>query len=124
MTERQELYDYITEKYPKHITPKIDTFEKFCLYVFWWPNGDFVRITWKGVLVLKKAYTCHEVSSINTGEHSSPSKHFLFLSKFCRKPYYIGKDKIIFFDEEEALLFKLCDGDVDNVQQVSPEQLS
>ena len=48
-----------------------------------------------------------------------PSKHFVFLMHYCKAPYYIRKNGIIFLDEDEALIFKLCDGDIDNVKTVT-----
>ena len=48
-----------------------------------------------------------------------PSKHYVFLTRYCKAPYYIGMKSIVFFDEDEALIFKLCDGDIDNVKTVT-----
>ena len=102
------------------------TFEDFCKSVFWHPVGDHKRLSHDGFIFLKSRLRdqCHEVDVFKKLDKSTmPGKHFIFLARFCRKPYYIGTNKIFFFDEEEAFLFKLCDGDIDNVKEVAPEKL-
>lgn len=99
------------------------TFEDFCRQKFFHPVSDALRLSLAGVQFLEEnGLKAHAVDMIKETKKSEiPSKHYIFLAKYCRKPYYIGSNKIYFFDEEEAFLFKMCDGDIENVSQVAPE---
>lgn len=114
---------------PDHKTEtELKKYKIFCSNLFFHPGGEALRLCNDGVKFLEKYHTSHTIDIIEfqksgTNTSNMPSKHFVFLSRFCRKPYYIGMKKIIFFDEEEAFLFKLCDGDIDNVKTVAPEKL-
>jgi len=90
--------------------------------VFFHPIGDGLRLSNNGLKLFKTHFPYHTVESKPGPEHRT-SGHYIFLARFCRKPYHIALDTIIFFDEEEAFLFKMCDGDVDNVKEISPERL-
>lgn len=106
------------------------SFYTFCVNTFFHPGGTALRLKNEGLAFLKNYYPHHIIEfdpKINKPVISStkymPSKHYVFLTQFCRKPYYIGSKMIIFFDEEEAFLFKLCDGDINNVKAIAPEKL-
>lgn len=114
MSQRRAYFD-------EKVTDDTVTYEFWSPVVFFHPMGDGLRLSNHGAKVLAKLDTAYEIDSVE--ERERPAKHYLFLARFCRKPYFIGKSKIIFFDEEEAFLFKLCDGDIDNVQEVAPEKL-
>ena len=119
---RDAVYEDIKKQDPESL--KDFTFKEFCHAAYFHPVGSAKRLKNHGYMFLRKYYPCHEVEvPITEKRKNIPAKHYLFLARFCRKPYYIGKKKIIFFDEEEGFLFKLCDGDIDNVKTVSPEML-
>ena len=90
--------------------------------VFFHPRGDGLRLSRDGLTIFKRHFPYYTVESKPVPEQRT-SGHYIFLARFCRKPYHIGLDTITFFDEEEAFLFKMCDGDVDNVKEISPERL-
>ena len=115
MSQRKAYFD-------EKVTDDTVTYEFWKPVIFFHPMGDGLRLSHQGVKALTKLDTAHVVDSVSA-DRERPSKHYIFLARFCRKPYFIGKSKIIFFDEEEAFLFKLCDGDIDNVQEVAPERL-
>ncbi len=115
MSKRLEYYKEIGEE-------SRTAFEIWVKATFFHPMGDGIRLHMAGLIYLETLVTCYDIDS-DPGSEPRPSKHYLFLARFCRKPYYIGLKKITFFDEEEAFLFKLCDGNIDNVQEVSPEKL-
>lgn len=101
------------------------TYSQFCRDYFFHPVNESKRLNRNGLTFFRKFYPCYEVDVLEKIEKSQiPTKHYLFLARFCRKPYYIGTNKIVFFDEEEAFLFKMCDGDIDNVSKIAPERLS
>lgn len=111
-------------------TTELKEYQKFCSKIFFHPGGKALRLRSDGLDFLKSYYPHYivEISdgiNVATGSNTKgmPSKHYVFLTRFCRKPYYIGSKRIVFFDEEEAFLFKLCDGDIDNVKAVAPEKL-
>ena len=112
--ERQKIYDETG-------TPM--TFKEFNEKIFFTLAGDGIRLSLDGLRFFKsKAHPIHVVD-LTEARRAFPSKHFIFLARFCRKPYYIGTDNIYFLDEEEAFLFKMCDGDIENVKSVAPEKL-
>ncbi len=115
MSIRKEIYEESKSKL---------SFEDFCHLYFFHPVGDALRLNHEGFKALKLRLPCYEVDVIEKlDKRKMPGKHFIFLARFCRRPYYIGKNKITFFDEEEAFIFKLCDGDIENVKEVSPKKL-
>lgn len=115
MSKRKEVYDQTKSKIP---------FDEFCREYFWHPAGDALRINQIGLQYFRMYIPCHQVDVIKKLDKSKMAgKHFIFLARFCRRPYYIGTNKIFFFDDEEAFLFKLCDGDIDNVKEVAPKKL-
>jgi len=115
MSRRQQYFAQIA-------TGQKLTYQEWCREVFFHPIGDYMRLNRFGLELFKSHLTHHIVDSVtDTGVRAS--KHYIFLSRFCRQPYYIAPSIIVFFDEEEAFLFKLCDGDVDNVAEVAPEKL-
>ncbi len=98
------------------------SFEKFCKKNFWHPVGKALRLSDAGMKYLKTHLPCFEVDVVEKLDKSKmPGKHFIFLARYCKRPYYIGTNKIFFFDEEEAFIFKLCDGDIENVKEISSE---
>ena len=130
---RANIFQDIKERSPNKL--ELDkkgehSFSKFCSKIFFHPGGSALRINNNGLEFLKTYYP-HYIIEVNDNINSvaghntkgMPSKHYVFLTRFCRKPYYIGSKKIVFFDEEEAFLFKLCDGDIENVKAVAPEKL-
>lgn len=114
MTKRQLIYNYILSS-----DKTIGDYSNFCMDMFFYPVGDHMRLKKHGCLILEKHFTAHIVN-VDSGldGQQTASKHFIFLARFCRMPYYIGTNRIVFFDEQEAMLFKLCDGDIDNVSKV------
>lgn len=112
---RQRIYQEV-------VNAKLD-FQAFNGTIFFTPAGDHLRLSYDGLNFFKsRQYTIHVVE-LSELKRDFPAKHFIFLARFCRKPYYIGSDKIHFLDEEEAFLFKMCDGDIENVKTVAPEKL-
>ena len=115
------------EKYFEEIGEQL-SYNEWARYIFFYPTGDGLRLSIVGQTIMSIHYPSYTVDSKSEfdsvpGREVRKSKHYIFLARFCRKPYYISRDQIIFFDEEEAFLFKLCDGDIDNVQEVAPERL-
>ena len=98
-----------------------DQYKKFCANVFFHPGGKSLRLNYDGVKILNKCFASFKVDILDQtrSRERMPSKHFVFLTRYCKAPYYIGRQYITFFDEEEALVFKLCDGDIENVTSVS-----
>lgn len=121
--KRKNIFDEFLE-IPKDPSFKVINFKEFCSTYFFHPGGDAIRLNYHGLNYLKQFLKCHTVECIDMKKQFMPAKHYVFLAKFCRRPYYIGENYITFFDEEEAFLFKLCDGDIDNVKEVSPNSLS
>lgn len=118
MTNPREKY------YEKSTNGQQLTYDEWIKNVFWFPTGDGMRLKFEGCKLLKKYFPHHIVESIAGDDKPRTSKHLIFLARFCRQPYYIyGSEHIVFFDEEEAFIFKLCDGDIDNVEEVAPEKL-
>ena len=73
--------------------------------------------------MLRKHYKHHIVEVLaGSDKREIPAKNYIFLARYCKAPYYIGTDKLVFFDEDEAFLFKLCDGDIENVDQVTQDE--
>jgi len=99
----------------------IDTYSNFVKSYFFHPGGDALRLSSLGLKYLSQYYTCHTIDVLEKGHSRTrmPSKHYVFLGKYCKTPYYIDMYNIVFFDEETAFLFKLCDGDIDNVKSVT-----
>lgn len=100
------------------------SFHEFCSTYFFHPSSDAIRLNFYGSNILSMSLKCYKVDVVGQKKSEIPFKHYHYLAKFCRKPYYIGENYIMFFDEEEAFLFKLCDGSIDNVKEVSPNSLS
>lgn len=96
-------------------------YKKFCANVFFQPGGNTLRLKTEGVTVLETYYTSHIVEIIDKTQtkKNMPAKHYVFLTRYCKGPYYIGSRSITFFDEDEAFIFKMCDGDIDNVKTVA-----
>ncbi len=115
MSRRQKYFDLTVygQKY---------TYDEWMRVMFFHPIGDGLRLNNYGLVIFKKTFPYHIVDS-KPGQEKRTSGHYIFLARFCRQPYHIGTKTITFFDEEEAFLFKLCDGNVDNVQAVAPEKL-
>lgn len=112
------------EYYEKSSPGSSLTYDEWVKDVFWFPVGEEMRLKFDGFKLLKKHFPCHIIDQVAREEKPIKSKHLIFLARFCRQPYYIyGSDHIAFFDEEEAFIFKLCDGDIDNVEQIAPERL-
>ena len=99
-----------------------ETYDDWCKRMFFHPIGGALRLNGTGVEEFQKFFTGHLVNAIDV-EHQRKSGDYIFLARFCRMPYYIAHTYIMFFDEEEAFLFKLCDGNVDNVKDIAPERL-
>lgn len=115
MSERQKYFE-------KTAQGQKFTYNEWILAIFFHPMGDGLRLGGIGLKLFKKHFPYHIVESDPGPEHRT-SGHYLFLAQFCRQPYHIGLKTITFFDEEEAFLFKLCDGNIDNVKDVAPEKL-
>lgn len=121
---RQRIYKTILEAGHRP-EGKLKDYKTFSASFFFFPAGDKLRLNYEGLEFLKKIFEPFEVEVVDQkSKRQIPSKHYVFLAKFCRKPYYIGNRRIVFFDDEEAFLFKMCDGDIDNVQEISPERLN
>lgn len=122
MSERQAIYDEIYLRFKSSME-----FKQFCGLYFFHPVGDALRLNHDGLLMLRNympEFIVDVLNPKNPGKNLTlPGKHFIYLARFCRKPYYIGANEIIFFDEEEAFIFKLCDGDIENVKEIAPEKL-
>lgn len=115
---RQDFYDDIKRQRPNLLRNL--TFPEFCREAYYHPVGDYKRLKQKGYILFKKIYPYFVVDVLEgLDKHIMPSKHYLFLARYCKKPYYISQDKIIFFDEQEAFIFKMCDGNIDNVKEIS-----
>ena len=115
---RKNIYETLKEAWPNE---HMSTYKEFCAGVFFQPGGKTLRLRSDGVKTLATCYTPHivEVMDKTKTKKNMPSKHFVFLTRYCKGPYYIATHEIIFFDEDEAFIFKMCDGDIDNVKSVS-----
>lgn len=115
---RKNIYETLKEAWPNEY---MSTYKEFCAAVFFHPGGKTVRLRKDGVKTLEISYTSHivEVLDRTKTKKNMPSKHFVFLTRYCKGPYYIATHEIIFFDEDEAFIFKMCDGDIDNVKEVA-----
>lgn len=116
MSIRQQVFDDVQTQ----VDEELD-YKKFCREVFFHPGGESLRLNFKGSIFLSDYLPCHVVDIVDKTQSlkTMPSKHFVFLSKYSKLPYYMGKNSITFFDEDAAFLFKLCDGDIDNVKKVT-----
>lgn len=118
---RKEIYDELKMKDSTIVGMNLND---FCRITFWHPGTitNAKRLKSSGLTILKQYYPHFVVDVFDKKPKVDiPAKHYVFLAKFCKKPYYIGTNRIIFFDQEEAFIFKMCDGDVDNVKEVSSE---
>lgn len=115
---RKSIHEDFKEKYNQG---DITSYKQFCANVFFQPGGKTLRLNSKGVKILELCYTSHivEVMDKTQSKKTMPAKHFVFLTRYCKGPYYIGAHQITFFDEDEAFIFKMCDGDIDNVKTVA-----
>ena len=115
---RIDIYNELTEKHPRDYQ---STYKEFCAIVFFHPGGKALRLRSNGLDILSKHYPHYDVEILDETRNrkNMPSKHYVFLTRYCKAPYYIGMNEITFFDEDEALIFKLCDGDIDNVETVT-----
>lgn len=115
---RNDIYSALKEDYPNEY---MSTYKEFCAAVFFHPGGKALRLRFSGLDTLSKHYPHYDVEILDTTQNrkNMPSKHYVFLTRYCKAPYYIGMNTIVFFDEDEALIFKLCDGDIDNVETVA-----
>jgi len=104
-------------KYYNEFNPQ-KTYNEWVTDIFVSPIGNSLRLNYYGFLQFKKKYKYYIVNSPSNKDNPRKSKHILFLTNYCKFPYYIGNNNIMFFDKEEALVFRLCDGDIDNVQKV------
>ncbi len=119
---RKEIYDDLKIRDDEEF--KDINFNDFCRMMFWHPGTttSAKRLKSSGLTILKQYYPHFNVEVLDKKPKAEiPAKHYVFLAKYCKKPYYIGTNKIIFFDQEEAFIFKMCDGDIDNVKEVSSE---
>lgn len=120
---RKEIYDDLKIRDNEEFNDI--NFNDFCRMTFWHPGTitNAKRLKSSGLTILKQYYPHFVVDVFDKKPKAEiPAKHYVFLAKFCKKPYYIGTNRIIFFDQEEAFIFKMCDGDVDNVKEVSAEE--
>ena len=115
---RQQIFDDVRKKSPSY--DKM-SFKEFCASIFFHPGGKALRLRANGIAILKDFFPTFDVDIMDKeqSKKNMPSKHFVFLMKYCKAPYYIRNNGVIFLDEEEALIFKLCDGDIANVKNVT-----
>ena len=115
---RQQIYDNLPITAKGFLGDR--SYKTFCRETFWGPGGDSIRLKNNGLTYLKEYYTIHTVEVLGKLEKDNmPSKHFVYLSKYCKFPYYIGTNRVMFLNEEEAFIFKMVDGDIDNVKDIS-----
>lgn len=116
MSIRQKVFQDVQDQHNEELD-----YKKFCREVFFHPGGESLRLNFKGCGFLADYLPCNVVDIVDKTQSitTMPSKHYVFLSKYSKLPYYMGKHTITFFDEEAAFLFKLCDGDIDNVKKVT-----
>ena len=111
---RDQLYRLMERIHPNAVMNM--EYNDFCRDFFFCPGGDTKRLRYPGLKFFEVHFDCHEVS---WPEKKKPeelsSKHLTWLAKHCKSVYYIGSDKIVLFDSEEALLFQLLDADIDDV---------
>ena len=116
MESRKSLFEDLQEQHDLNIS-----FRYFCILYCFHPGGESLRLNHKGIKFLSDFYPCHAIDVVdkNQSKKTMPSKHYVFLGKYCKMPYYIGEHHITVLDEDAAFLFKLCDGDIDNVKTVT-----
>lgn len=115
---RKSIYDDAKKLWEDEEAPP---YKKFCADFFFHPGGKALRLRSIGVKLLSSCYTPHivEIMDKKQSRKKMPAKHFVFLTRYCKGPYYIGTHEIVFFEEDEAFIFKMCDGDIDNVKTVA-----
>ncbi len=118
MRYRTAIFNYLKRIDPEEFT-KIP-FEEFCRDCFYHPAGDEKRLRQYGYMIFKKYFESYDIEwSDNIVPEQLPSKHLYWLTTECKQLYYIGRDKIVFFDKNDAIIFKLCDGDMDTIEKVT-----
>lgn len=113
---RKAFWEELRNSYPDSPLPELQDYKQFAKKIFFSTSGDGKRVRydfWK----LFPDFDRHEVETPYMLK-DFPPKFYLFLSKTCERPYYIGNHNIIFVDENEAFTFKLCDGDIDTWRAV------
>lgn len=75
-------------------------------YIFKHPTH--LRLTFKGLGVLKSLYTAYEFP---IDEHLN-ARCLIHLARHVDYPYYIGKKRLVLFSREDAMMIKLFGGDV------------
>ena len=115
---RKSIYRDLKRKWPNE---HMSVYKEFCRAVFFHPVGSTLRLRHSGFKTLSAYYPHYMVEIMDKDQTRAnmPSKHYVFLGRQCKAPYYIGMHEIIFFDEDEAFIFKMCDGDIDNVKTIS-----
>lgn len=108
---RQKYY----QSFMQH--PDITNYQDWCRQIWFHPAGKEIRLSSLGLALFREAQTMHTVRLSEKDRRKA--KHYIFLSKYCKEPYYIDPEKVVFCDEHEAMVFKLCDGDFDNVNEIS-----
>lgn len=88
----------------------------WCKTVWFYPTGAQIRLNSLGLELFSQQLPHHTVL---IPEDHRKAKHYLFLSKYCREPYFIEPGRAVFFDEQEAMVFRLCDGDFDNFDEIN-----
>lgn len=120
LSYRKAIYNYLLRIDPDSFNEI--PFEEFCRDCFYHPTGDEKRLRQYGCSLLRNYFPSYYVEwQENIVPEQLPSKHLYWLTKYCKQAYYIGRDKIIFFDEDDALIFKLCDSDMDIVKEVTSD---
>lgn len=116
MSYRKQIYNNILKTH--HDKIENISFEEFCRDVFYYPIGNQKRLRHYGYRLLKTIYTSYEVS---WGKAQLPSdissKHVLWLARNCKHLYYVGSNSIVLFDKDEAILFKMCDANLEIISE-------
>jgi len=109
---RQALYNDLTNRCHDNFTNV--PFDEFCLDFFYYPVGDQKRLRNYGNKILKKIYPIYEVKwSERIAPAQIPVKHIIWLSNKCTQLYYVGINSITLYDKDEAIMFKMCDADLE-----------
>lgn len=114
---RKAVYNDLTSHHAELINNV--NFKKFSCDYFYHPVGDEKRLRQYGYLALRKIYPCYEIVwPKKQSPLKIPTKYLLWLSDNCTQLYFVGIKKIILFDQDEAILFKMCDADLEIITDI------
>lgn len=90
---------------------KLETLNPYSVFVNYRPNGQGSRLTKRGYELMSKMFTAYKVT-FEKGK-GIKSKHLIILERAMEFPYYLTKDSICLFSEQDAFMLQLNGSDLE-----------